>query len=395
MLDLDKYKRLEKLFKTIYNQLVEKLEHSIRLSIQFNDKKRNFYLLDIYKDEKSVGIRIYPGNDGIQTFYDINNTNNDTSFDDANLEYLCVRYVKSDELDFMDKYILKTVQKRISKNINVIIECFNKGTKNAKISEKQIFEYEQIIFVLKEIFRTKDYQELNKDVLFLLDINPDKYYYNLRVTNKDEFIPAFTYKQKRKNDNIVLELSNLKRVAGEYSLYTSYFAAPSSKNGFLYFVGYGEYEKPFKCVECFEFVENNYIEYLWGNLINFLEKNGLPEKLIVNDAQIYFIIKNTLEAANINVVYERALSFSSNYAINIYLSIASYALNEGGQEIKITDVNSFVKKANEYLDFAVKNGYNPIKERLVDDIKELYGLIMDYHKNETIIADSNNFNLVS
>lgn len=390
-MNYNQYEELERVFKKLRKKLVENLEHSIRLSVQFFSGSNEFFLVDIYKAETTVGIRIYPNNEGVQAFYDLNNPEEKATYDVSDLEYLNIRFVPADKLDFIDKLILSNMKKRINKN-NLVIEPFFRGKKRDKYSSKTLFNIEQIAMVLGEILKGEDLKLLNENLLFLLDINSEKYVYNLRTTKSDNFIPAFTYRFKRKDETIINELASKKRSGKKTVLYSTYFENPLNGKYACFFMGYGEAGQPFFNVNCYEYANKNYLDYIWATLLPIFEKDGLPEALVVNDAATYYFLRDTIKGLGIDISYQRSMVYESNYTLNLVLALISFGLNQT-EEKDFTAYQYFLKKANLYYRFAVENGYNPVNERLVDDVSELYALIEE--ENLFVKEDSSELNLVS
>ncbi len=399
MINGDEYLVLSTKYKALLKRLKEKVNKSIMLSIGYYDKTFKNYILNYYNNPNGDRIIIYPEAAGIESFLDFNETSERDYFIGAyELTYVDFLLKNKDDLSSLERNLLRSLHKRIMPENNLAINYFLRGAINPHMNARTIAILGEIADVIGAVLSDRsELDKLLKDDMFLLYINKQELAYSLYITNDKMFLPRISYPMARANLDLVSEIKFFKQTdyGMQFSIcYTNNLTGGSRP---LVLLGYGKDGEAFLEAKLLDINKNDVKKILWSQLIELFEKYGLPKELIINDRELYSFIKKTLEAVNIRATFNRHSQFTNNYIGDLELSLYSYKDYTGIENKSLEGYNDFLHTANKFLNMICLEGYNPVNQKIVDNLEELYDFIIDYTGGDFLDADYEDYdnNLVS
>ena len=306
--------------------------------ILFDKKNISYYIIKI-NIENEFSITIFPLNDGISTYLDIENK---SLYNIAEHEFI--------------KIIFKDFNK---------IECniLKKYSNSISISKKIIDDLIYLMYSLIEVLDNNIIKD-NDDIYIKLIDN------NLKFVDKSSFKLEYTYKFKKPNLALIEEFKNLKEANYEGTLFIRRFYNEVN-DSFRIMITYSS-----NFINSVIIFKDYNVDHIYLYLINIFNKYKKCSKLIINDYKTYSQLKETLEKSGIETVFKR-YDLKEEYLVDDLIIFAqSFYIYDGYEE----DLSDFMQVALNVLNDFLINGYDPIKEKLGEGFKD-YFLLVETVKN--------------
>ena len=334
----------------------------------FGKKKYLFsFLSDIY--ENSNGIQIFNNDNGFNYIHDVLSIKDDNMIVAGRLDSVIAVYVdkdflNKDEIDYIHKMGFK-----LKKEKNLLIFRYEIGMAKRFANKKEMNDLikncEFIKSLLEDNF-TDIVSAFETERMPISIIDEIKYEYhtmylplpNLQVMPRK--LPI--------NNQVYEDFKNIQFTGDECYMFVAYTPLIIKETGVRPLLIYFYFQEKNKVI--FKYITDNYKEYknyIFGILDEVLNKEGLPEKLYLNDRKFYSFLYKTMESLNVevellledNVVDDNLLDAVERLYQN---SEELYVESKDGIEMVLDLVVSELNSLSEILE---ENGNFKDKEKIV------------------------------
>lgn len=304
--------RIYKEIRTIINKFIKKDYWNSFCSADifyFTDSKKKksmITFIDAFFGE-SYGIQLFINYDGFNYVHDILTSKNPDMISIGDCDSICAILVSKEKLTEEDKKFLALNRVRIKEENNLIIYRFQKGFAQRIVNDKELkMVFERLNYldsiIDNEYNDVKSAFEKGLSVVSYVDLA--NYLYSLSYIP----LPFLEHNPKAKpvNENFVLEHKEETFINDECYLFTSYLPIIIKENGVRPLLVYFYFSESNRSYLKFIIDEpKKYFDYIFGILDDVFNKEGLPEKIYINDRSFYSYLANTLK--NLNIEYELLL----------------------------------------------------------------------------------------
>ncbi len=320
------------------------------------------FITNYYEDSK--GIQLFTNSDGFNYIHDIFTFNDENMLLVGRVDSICAvcldkNLLTEDDIDYLHKMGLK-----VKKENNLIIYRYQVGYKKRYANKNELKELlRNCIFIDSFISdNPESVTEFNSDKFPISIIFEDKYEYS---TTYIPFPNVSSIPRKLPlNEQIIEEFKNLPYSSEECYMFTAYTPLIVQETGVRPLLVYFYFPDKNKIV--FKYITDSpkeYKNYIYGILDDVFTKEGLVEKLYINDRNLYAYIYKTLSELNIEVelLFENDdVDYNLTKAINMLYQNSEELYTESKDGIEmvldliVTELNSLGEMMSEDDDIKEK-----------------------------------------
>lgn len=354
---MDEYKEIKK-----YMNLFDKEEDfnqynssDLFLNI-FNDKKRYlFSFIDTFL-ENSVGIQLFFNNNGFNYVNDILSLSGDNMLIAGKIDSICAVYLDKDLLTDDDKEYIHRMGFKLKKEKNLVIYRYETGHMKRYANKKEMNELirncEFIYSYLKEnsVDCITAFNEERSPISF---INENEYEYNTMYYP----LPNLCVNPRKLpiNNQVAEEFKKLQYTGEESYIFVAYTPLIIKETGVRPLLVYFYFSERNKVV--FKYITDEpkkYKDYIFGILDDVFNKEGVPEKIYLNDRNFYSYLYKTLTSINVNV---------------------EFLLEDNEIDLNLLDAVERLYQNSEELYTESKDGIEMVLELIVNELNALAQII--------------------
>ena len=360
---MNEYKTIKKYIRRFSEDGYFSSFSSAELFINIFDKKKYIFSFvnNFYYD--SLGIQLFINNNGFNYVHDILTVNSDNMLVAGRIDSICAIFLKKELLTDDDIAFIHKMGSRVTKDDNLVIYRYELGYMKRYANKK---EMEQVInnseFILSLI--GDNYNDVNKafdeEKIPLSLIDRDKYEY---IT---KYIPLPNLETMPKklpvNEQVVQEFMTKNYLSDECYLFTAYTPLIIKETGVRPVLLYFLFPKSGRVI--FKYITDKpkeYKNYIFGILDDVFTKEGIPEKMYINDRNIYSYLAKTLDY--IHVEYELLLE-ENNVDFNLMSAVEK--LYRNSEELYLES-----KDGIEMVLELIITELNAICDKIVDEDDEI------------------------
>lgn len=299
------YQVIEEYILNFNKKKIFSLFHDRFIFIKMNNKN---YVFAISKDlgNKTSGLLIFHTNKSITRLNDT--TQSENGFKTILDDFISICLVSKSKLKAHEKAFIKN--NHISeKNKYVFLETHVRGIETYTTTTKEAKEILSCLFLLDDLFT--HHLEEAKDALSDRDILVINY---SKKRHKGEFfttnvMPEVEYEEKFSeiNEDFIEEVKNYNHSFKEATIALDFIKIPCKVKECNIPINpmFFSYTTPGEKYDCdMSFTLPSYLEEVTFSILkNFFNKFGIPQKLIINDRDLYNVLYKTLSYLNIDVIY--------------------------------------------------------------------------------------------
>jgi len=276
------------------------------LNIFFKNRKYIFSFINNFL-ETSVGVQLFLNKNGFNYVHDILTLNSENMLLAGKMDSLCAVYLNKELLTDEDKDYIHKMGYRVKKEKNLVVYRYELGFMKRYASKK---EMQELIDNCEFIYSiaSDNYGDLvaafeeNKVPVSIID--PRRLEYTMSFLP----IPNLSVMPKKLpvNKEVVEEFKNIQYTGEECYMFCAYTPLIIQENGIRPLLIYFYFQERNKVV--FKYITDSpkeYKNYIFGILDDVFNKEGLPEKMYINDRYFYAYLANTLK--ELNIEYELLL----------------------------------------------------------------------------------------
>jgi len=307
----------------------------------------------------TLGLQLFYTKDGLNYVHDILSCMDETSVTIGDCDSIVAVYKKKNQLTVDDLAFLKMLDQKPVNKLNLICYRFQKGMKSRCCTKKEISILSLYGVFLASLIPNEHQDIVNaflegNSVLAELDINEKRY---------SAFYQPLPYLQipltsMPVNEPFVEDYKNRTYLNEDCYLYTSYLPVIIKDTKvrpillYFYFLQSNRMELKYILDE-----PKEYKNCIYGILDDVFDKVGLPAKMVINNRDLYYILRKTLTKMNIEVTFERENNVSNKDYVSQVISRIYEVTQDSEMESKetITMIVEIIQDAlkgmdNEYLD---------------------------------------------
>ena len=299
---MDEYKTLKKYMNLFYKQDFFHLYTSADLFLNyFNNKEK--YLFSFINNflEESVGVQLFDNNNGFNYVHDILTLSVDNMLIAGRIDSICAIYLEKDLLTKEDIDFIHSMGFRVKQENNLVIYRYELGK-------------------MKRYANKKEMERLIKNCEFVYSLAKDNYKDVIDAFNDQKSPISFIDEKELLYRTIYLELPTLsvnprklpvnKQVVEEFSkfqytgeecyMFVAYTPLIVKETGVRPLLVYFYFSERNRII--FKYITDEpkeYKNYIFGILDDVFSKEGLPEKIYLNDRAFYSFLNKTLNEVNV------------------------------------------------------------------------------------------------
>ena len=324
-----------------------------------NEQNKMNLILMTFIDQffgESMGLQLFYTKDGINYVHDILSSGDDGVINIGDCDSIVAVYKKQKELTKDDYDFLKKLDQKVVREYNLICYRFTKGLKPRVCNKNEISIVSLYgVFLASLIPNEHKYivEAFNRGDSVMAKLNVEEKRYDCFYGP----LPYLEIKLRKEpvNEPFVKEYSNHPYLNEDCHLCTSYLPVIIKENGvrplllYFYFVESNRFE--------LKYIIDSPKEYkncIYGILDDIFTSIGQPAKMIINSRELYYILTKTLDALNIENVFQRELDFSNKDDVSILISRMYEKTLDTEMESKeavsmlLDLISNVVKNENEY-----------------------------------------------
>lgn len=272
----------------------------------FNKKKYIYSFINNFL-ETSVGIQLFTNSDGFNYVHDILTLNSENMLIAGKMDSICAIYLDKEYLTDEDKEYIHKMGHKVKKEKNLVIYRYQVG-------------------YMKRFANKKEIQELLDNCEFILSFVEDNYNDSINAFTNDKFPISLINEERLEYNTAYLPLPNLSIMPRKYPvnnqvinefkkisysgeecyMFCAYTPLIIQESGIRPVLLYFLFPERNKVI--FKYITDSpkeYKNYIFGILDDVFSKEGLPEKVYINDRHFYSYLAKTFD--ELNIEYELLL----------------------------------------------------------------------------------------
>lgn len=338
----------------------------------FHNKKRYIFSFINNFLEISVGIQLFLNNNGFNYVHDILTLNGDNMIVAGKMDSLCAVYLDKEYLTKDDIDYIHNMGYRIKKEKNLVIFRYELGYMKRYANKKELNELlENIEFIYS--FVKDDNNFIDSMSAFETERMPISFIDNKRLEYTTTFLPipnlSVMPRKLPVNNQVVEEFKNIQFTGETCYMFCAYTPLIIQETGVRPLLLYFYFQERNKVV--FKYITDSpkeYKNYIFGILDDVFNKEGLPEKIYMNDRSFYSYLAKTLK--ELNIEYELLLE-DNDVDLNILNAVEKlyrnseelYKESKDGIEMVLELIISELNSLSEMI--SEEEEYEKEKEKIV------------------------------